>query len=173
MPALHYDIIDVMSFRGAAMYELLRHVRPVVLGSARVVDATVRDVGWTVGSRAVVEVLSARGPSTVPEVATQLTLARQNVQRQVDHLTRLGHVRSRANPAHRRSLLVMLTPAGRKAFDRIHAHEVAELALLAAECSDEELAVAGRVLAAVERDITLRARSADSHAAERGGRRTP
>jgi DNA-binding MarR family transcriptional regulator len=151
-----------MSGRSTQLYELLRHVRPLVLGSARVVEHLVRDLGWTVGARAVVEVLSERGPATVPEVAAQLSLARQNVQRQVDDLTRLGHVRSRANPAHRRSLLVELTPAGRRAFDHIHARELADLALLADECSDDEIAVATRVLAALERDIGARRTSGGS-----------
>jgi DNA-binding MarR family transcriptional regulator len=143
--------------RGGAVYEVLGHVRPLVLGSTRVVEARVREHGWTVGSRAVVELLSATGPATVPQLAAALSLARQNVQRVVDELVRLGHVRVAPNPAHRRSVLVELTHAGREAFDRIHAEELGELGTLAPECSRQELAVAARVLAALERDIRDRA----------------
>jgi DNA-binding MarR family transcriptional regulator len=148
-----------MSSRGSLVYDVLRHVRPMVLDSARIVEGRVRDLGWTVGSRAVVEVLSERGPATVPQVAAALTLARQNVQRRVDDLCRLGHARTIPNPRHRRSVLVELTPAGSEAFGRLHARELADLAPLAVDCSENELAVASRVLAALRRDIADRAGS--------------
>lgn len=157
--------------RGATVYGLLRHLRPIVLDSVRVVERLVHDLGWTVGSRAVVEALAERGSATVPQVAAELSLARQNVQRQVDELLRLGHVRTRPNPAHRRSVLLQLTPAGRKAFDRLHSSELTDLASLAGECTDEELAVAERVLAALERDIRVRAASEGRDARERHGER--
>ncbi len=93
-----------MSRRGSDIYALLQLVRPIVLNSARVVEGEVRALGWTVGSRAVMEVLCAEAPLTVPHVAARLSLARQNVQRQVDQLTRLGHLHATPNPAHRRSV---------------------------------------------------------------------
>jgi len=39
--------------RGAALYEVLRQVRPLVLNSARVVEASLRPEGLSVGLRAV------------------------------------------------------------------------------------------------------------------------
>ncbi len=128
-----------MSDRGAYIHELLRFVRPIVLSSARVVEAEVRALGWTVGSRAVMEVLVAEAPLTVPQVAARLSLARQNVQRHVDELTRLGHLQAISNPAHRRSVLVQPTAGGRAAFRAMHAHELADLADLASACTDEDL----------------------------------
>jgi len=142
--------------RGAAVYDVLLQVRPVVLGSARAVEADVRSLGWTVGSRAVVEVLTRIGPATVPSIAGELALARQNVQRHVDELAGLGHVRARENPAHRRSVLIELTAPGRTAFSRLHARELKTLSGMAAECSEEDLATAARVLAALDRDIRAR-----------------
>ncbi len=141
------------------MYDVLRHVRPVVLESTRVVDSRVRGLGWTVGSRAVAELLRTLGPMTVPQMAETLSLARQNVQRHVDELVRQRHARTLTNPAHRRSVLVDLTPAGVTAFDRLHAQEVVDLASLAAECTTEELATAARVLAAFGNDLRTRATS--------------
>lgn len=145
-----------MSDRGSVVYDLLRHVRPIVLSSARELEARVREVGWTVGSRAVVEVLAEMGPATVPQVAARLSLARQNVQRHIDELLPLGHAQTSPNPLHRRSVLVRLTPEGRDAFERIHARELEDLASLANACSDEELAVASHVLAVLDRDIRAR-----------------
>lgn len=146
-----------MNDRGSAIYEVLQQVRPLVLSSARAVEAHVRGLGWTVGSRAVVEVLVSIEPATVPQVAAQLSLARQNVQRHVDELLRLGHVRTTPNPAHRRSVLVQLTPAGQAAFDSVHARELEALAWLASTCSDDEVAAASKVLAALNRDIAAQA----------------
>lgn len=142
--------------RGVAVYGVLQHVRPVVLESTRVVESRVRDLGWTVGSRAVAELLTHRGPLTVPRLADELSLARQNVQRHVDELVGQGHARALPNPAHRRSVLIELTATGRAAFDRLHADELADLASLAGGCSDQELATAARVLAAIGRDLRAR-----------------
>ena len=143
-----------MSDRAAAVYGLLRHCRPIVLSSARVVESGVRDRGWTVGTRAVVEVLAEAGPLTVPQLASRLLLARQNIQRHVDDLIRLGHARSCPNPAHRRSVLIELTEPGLAAFREIRGSELQQLATLVVDCTDEELAIAERVLAALERDIS-------------------
>ena len=146
-----------MSQRGSSVYALLRMVRPIVLNSARVVEAEVRALGWTVGSRAVMEVLDAEGPLTVPQVAFRLSLARQNVQRHVDDLTRLGHVHAIFNPAHRRSVLIQPTAAGRRAFRMLHTRELRDLARIAPTCTDEDLRTAARVLAELNRDIAERA----------------
>ena len=89
---------------------LRRLVRPIVLNSARVVEAAVRPLGWTVGSRAVMDALDSEAPLTVPQIAFRLSLARQNVQRHVDELLRLDHLQATPNPAHRRSVLIQPTP---------------------------------------------------------------
>lgn len=162
-----YDIIVVMSpERGHAIYALLRHVRPIVLNSARVVEAQVRAVGWTVGTRAVVEVLAEHGPAPVPRIASALDLPRQAVQRHVDDLLELGHVETRPNPEHRRSRLIAVTSQGQEAFDHVRATELTDLRHLAADCTDDEVDAAIRVLAALDRDIRERA------AHRRGGQRT-
>jgi DNA-binding MarR family transcriptional regulator len=151
-----------MSRRGPDIYALLQLVRPIVLNSARVVEGEVRALGWTVGSRAVMEVLCAEAPLTVPQVAARLSLARQNVQRHVDQLTRLDHLHAIPNPAHRRSVLIHPTAAGRRAFGSLHARELLDLADLATTCSDQDLQTAGRVLKAFDVDIQERAAATEA-----------
>lgn len=151
----------MLSKRGAALYEILGHVRPLVLNSARVVEAALKPYGLTVGMRAVLEVLAEQGPSTVPAVAERLDLARQGVQRHVNDLTRLGCVEARPNPAHRRSVLIAMTPSGAALFGRIREQELRHLARMAEDCTEEEIAVAGKVLAALGRDV--RRRATDPH----------
>lgn len=148
---------EVMPTRAALVYDMLRLLRPLVLNSTRVVEERVRAEGWTVGMRAVVEVLAEGGDATVPAIGRRMDLPRQAVQRHVDDLVALGHVTPRPNPAHRRSVLIALTPAGQGAFGRVRASEFAELAGLAPECSATELRTAVRVLMALDRDVRAKA----------------
>ncbi|GIE36463.1 MarR family transcriptional regulator [Actinoplanes italicus] len=144
--------------RGAMLYDVLRHVRPLVLNSARVVEAALQGDGLTVGMRAVLEMLAEQGPLTVPDIAERLDLARQGIQRHVNDLMALGCVESRVNPAHRRSVLIATTGAGTALFARIRADELSRLDRMAAGCTDEEIATALRVLAALNHDVRTEAR---------------
>jgi DNA-binding MarR family transcriptional regulator len=146
-----------MLARGAALYEVLRHVRPLVLNSARVVEAALRPEGLSVGTRAVLEVLAEHGPATVPAIGDRLDLARQGVQRHVNDLLRLGYVESQPNPAHRRSVLIVLTGSGTEVIGRIRDDELRQLATLAPDCTEQEIATAAKVLAALSRDVRRRA----------------
>ncbi len=150
-----------MSDRGAQIYSLVSLTRPIVLGSARVVEAETRALGWTVGSRAVMEVLAAQAPQTVPQISSRLSLARQNVQRHVDELVRRGDLRATANPAHRRSVLIEPTAQGRSRFRSLHDGELADLAGLVPACSQRDLETATRVLKALSDDIRRRASNPD------------
>ena len=155
-----------MSPRADLVHEVLRHLRPLVLSSARVVEAGVRGVGWTVGSRAVVEVLREAGAATVPDIARRMDLPRQAVQRHVNDLATLGHVEQRTNPAHRRSVLIALTPDGAATFDRVRTRELRDLETLAAGCSTADLRTAAHVLAVLDRDVRARAAQVKSERSE-------
>jgi DNA-binding MarR family transcriptional regulator len=139
--------------RGARIYDVLRETRPLVLNSARVVEAALRDDGISVGMRAVLEVLATAGPLTVPGIAHRLDLARQGIQRHVDDLAARGLVTAQTNPAHRRSVLVHLTDAGTALFGRVHDDELARLDTIATDCGDDEIAAALKVLRALNRDV--------------------
>jgi DNA-binding MarR family transcriptional regulator len=152
-----HDIIVVMFDRGTALYQVLRHVRPLTLNSARVVEAALRPEGLSVGMRAVLEILAEHGPAPVPALGERLDLARQGVQRHVNDLLALGFVEARQNPAHRRSVLIALTAAGGEVIERIRAAELRELAGLALDCTDAEIATAARVLQSLSRDVRQRA----------------
>jgi DNA-binding MarR family transcriptional regulator len=144
--------------RGTMLYDVLRHVRPLVLNSARVVEAALHGDGLTVGMRAVLEMLAEHGPMTVPDIADRLDLARQGIQRHVNDLITLDCVEPRTNPAHRRSALIATTAAGAELFARIRAGELARLDRMATGCTDEEIATALRVLDALNRDVRTEAR---------------
>lgn len=143
--------------RGAALYEVLRHVRPLVLNSARAVEAALRPEGLSVGMRAVLEVLAEHGPAPVPALGDRLDLARQGVQRHVNDLLALGYVESRPNPAHRRSVVIALTRTGGEVIGRVRDDELRQLAGLAPDCTLQEIATAAKVLRSLSRDVRRRA----------------
>lgn len=76
-------------------------------------------------------VLQAAGDrTTVPDIARQLGLQRQSVQRVADELVQAGLAHYEDNPHHRRSRLLVTTVAGRAtlaAIQRAHRDWVAEL----------------------------------------------
>ena len=146
-----------MSARGSALYDVLRHVRPLLLNSARVVEASLRPEGLSVGTRAVLEILAEHGATPVPAIGHRLDLARQGVQRHVNDLLALGYVTARPNPAHRRSVLIALTPAGTEVIARVRDDELRQLAGLAQDCTSAEIATAAKVLRSLSRDVRRRA----------------
>jgi DNA-binding MarR family transcriptional regulator len=64
--------------------------------------------------------IAAVGPLTVPQIARRLGVSRQNVQRVANDLAAAGMATFRQNPDHKSSPLLDLTPAGRRALDRIN-----------------------------------------------------
>jgi DNA-binding MarR family transcriptional regulator len=143
--------------RGRALYDVLRHVRPLTLNSARVVEASVKPRGLSVGMRAVLEILAEHGAAAVPAIADRLDLARQGVQRHVDDLVRLGYVETQPNPAHRRSVLIILTAPGAELIHQVRGDELRHLDAMAQDCTAEEVAAAVKVLRALNRDVRRRA----------------
>ena len=75
-----------MTTRVVLVYAVVRLARPITLNSARVDDAGLRELGLTVGMRAVLEVLVEDGPLTTPNVARRLDVSRQATQRLVNEL---------------------------------------------------------------------------------------
>lgn len=72
-------------------------------------------------------------PLTVAEVAREIGVTRQSVQRIADVLVDRGLAEHRPNPAHRRANLLTPTPAGRAAIRRIVPQHAVFTRRLAAE----------------------------------------
>jgi DNA-binding MarR family transcriptional regulator len=76
-------------------------------------------VGQTAGKVSLMRSVYEEGPQGVAQIARARPVARQGVQRMADELAADGLVEFAANPAHLRSRLVRLTPAGRKLLESI------------------------------------------------------
>lgn len=134
--------------RGAehALYDVIRHVRPLHRYLARAVEDRLAGTGVTVPMRALLERLLEAGPETVPQAGRALLLPRQFVQRTADAAEAEALLASRPNPAHRRSPLLELTPRGRLAIERIKAREEAVLREVARELTRKDIDAALRVV---------------------------
>lgn len=62
----------------------------------------------------------AKAPLTVPQIARNMGLTRQAVQRTVDELTKAGHLIQQENPAHKRSSIFSLSDTGSSLFSSIN-----------------------------------------------------
>jgi DNA-binding MarR family transcriptional regulator len=102
-----------------------------------------------IAQRAVLESLHRDGAATVPALARARPVSRQHIQALVNALREAGLVETRPNPAHRRSPLVALTPAGRRRFLAMRARERRALATRRLPASDAEMRGAARVLRAL------------------------
>jgi DNA-binding MarR family transcriptional regulator len=76
---------------------------------------------WGGGTWGFLRSLAREGPRTVPALARARPVARQRIQRIADELAAEGLVAFVANPRHKRSRLVRLTPKGETAFAALDA----------------------------------------------------
>ncbi len=81
-------------------------------------DDLTRDLGLTSARWQVLGAL-ADGPLTAAQIARNMGLKRQSVQRLVDVLTEQGILLFEDNPHHRRAKLVRLSEAGQRKYERI------------------------------------------------------
>ncbi|MGS0683637.1 MarR family winged helix-turn-helix transcriptional regulator [Nakamurella sp. GG22] len=131
---------------GPRIAEIYSVVGPLYRRAFRTVEAAQHIEGASVGVRAVLEVLFARGPMTVPQIGRGLTLSRQFVQRMVNDALDRSWVRTLPNPAHQRSSLIQLTTDGQRTIEAIVQREHAVLAQLSGDLTDDDVDTTLRVL---------------------------
>ncbi|ANS79431.1 Transcriptional regulator, MarR family [Serinicoccus hydrothermalis] len=119
---------------------------PVYRRVARIVERDQEVMGMSVGVRAVLDQLRQEGDLPVPAMAREQALSRQFVQRMVNDAQDAGFVRLVDNPAHRRSRLVQLTPAGAQAIEAVHEREQGLLRAVGGDLTGPELDATLRVL---------------------------
>lgn len=106
-------------------------------------DRLARPLGLTAARWQVLgSVAGLRQPAPVAHVAREMGLARQSVQRLVDHLVEKGLLAYQENPHHRRAPVVVMTTRGQQAFDGLTARQVPWVNELARGMSPREVDVA-------------------------------
>ncbi len=120
-------------------------VGPLYRRAQRKVEQDVVAEGLSVGVRAVLSMLHGHGPMTVPQMGRAQALSRQFVQRMVNEAAARDLVETTPNPAHKRSSLIRLTPAGRTVIDAALDRERATLSQIG-DLTEAEVAACLRVL---------------------------
>lgn len=122
---------------------------------AEISDQSVADIALTASTRAILEHLLERGSQTVPQIASEKHIRRQSVQALVDRLLSLGFVRSAANPAHKKSNLIELTPEGRVIFEQVRQRELLLLRELGKGLDQSEMQKVADGLDAFKHQLTF------------------
>jgi DNA-binding MarR family transcriptional regulator len=148
------DAPPVRTPAGDALTDLVMQVVRLIRDFTAAGEALARPAGQTLARWLVLEAVQD-GPATVAQIAREMHLARQGVQRLADVLVRDGLAVYEANPAHRRAKLLRLTSEGRSALRTVQAAQRTWADALGAELGEAELrqasAVLNRVLDAVRR----------------------
>jgi DNA-binding MarR family transcriptional regulator len=139
---------------GDALTDLVMQVVRLIRDFTAAGEALARPAGQTLARWLVLEAVQDQ-PATVAQIARDMHLARQGVQRLADVLVRDGLAVYEPNPAHRRAKLLRLTAEGRSALRTVQAAQRAWADALGAELGETDLrqasAVLDRVLDAVRR----------------------
>lgn len=138
-----------MSARYSALESLFGEIRVLFHRLGAAVDDLHLDLKISAGERGVLEGLSRHGPRTVPAMARARPVSRQHIQTIVNGLLDRGLVRYDENPAHKRSQLVLLSPAGEKIIGEIKKRERRLLTKAGFPVTVKELEAAVNTLRAV------------------------
>ncbi|ARF53064.1 MarR family transcriptional regulator [Streptomyces gilvosporeus] len=131
---------------GRRLTEVFALVGPLYRRVQRKVEQAEPIEGLSVGVRAVLDLLLAHGPMTVPQMGRAQALSRQFVQRMVNDAATRQLVEITPNPAHQRSSLIQLTDDGRAAITAVTTREHALLRQVGGDLTDAELTACKRVL---------------------------
>jgi DNA-binding MarR family transcriptional regulator len=101
------------------------------------------------GLRGILRRLNKLGEQTVPQMARDRSVSRQNVQMLVNQLAEDGYVEFVKNPAHKRSPFVRLTAAGKKAVEAMNRREEKLFSKTGIGVSDETMREAAETLSLV------------------------
>lgn len=141
---------------GEALEQVIRLVRASFHRLKIAGEELHRHLGVTTAMRCVLKDLVETGEQTVPQIARAKSVSRQHIQSLADSLVAARLVEFRPNPAHRRSLLLDLTPHGRSVFAAMQRAEAPVLSGIAAGLPDADLAATRRVLAALNAALERR-----------------
>jgi len=135
-----------MNSKARSLYDVIRQIRPAFRNISKVVEIRSELFGLTIGTRATLEILYEHGKQTVPEMAAQLEVERQYIQRCTNELIKAAHVEKLQNPAHKRSYLYTLTPQGKDVFSALKQAETKILGEISTHLSPAEIEGAIKVM---------------------------
>lgn len=139
---------------GERLHGLLRELSQVAGALERMAEAIHLATGLSSTQRFVLYSLQTTGPTTVPELAFQRGISRQALQKVVDALKDAGYLTLSANPRHKRSLLLRITPGGAAVLQQALEQEYALIGQLALNIEASDIDTVRRVLAELNRAMS-------------------
>ncbi len=127
-------------------YELIWKVRRTFRAMASFSDDILEPFSISAAERAAMEFVHAWGPMSVPDLARNFHVSRQNIQIRVNGLLKRGLMEKRANPAHKKSALIALTAEGAALFAKVRETEKAVVNTLFKDIDDDEIRGASATL---------------------------
>jgi DNA-binding MarR family transcriptional regulator len=137
---------------GIALSQLTVQILRLATHLNAIGDALAQPAGHT-SARWQVLAAADHAPSTVAEIARELGLARQSVQRVADVLAGEAFITYEDNPNHQRAKLVHLTASGRRSLRQIQAAQIAWANALGARLSERDMVNASKVLDALQSSL--------------------
>jgi DNA-binding MarR family transcriptional regulator len=135
--------------------------RLLVSGDELVADLGLTSARWQVlGAMALSPV-----PLSVAQIARNMGLTRQAVQRLANEMQADGLVRFAPNPHHQRAKLVLLTTTGKTAFAKVMNRQGAWASQLAGRVNAKQIETAAAVLRTIRERLDDRADNGDDNAA--------
>lgn len=122
-------------------YQVTWLIRRLFRAMAQNTTDRLADLNLTAADRAVLEFLYRNGSLTVPDIASRYQVTRQHVQVTANGLLARKLIRSKSNPAHKRSLLLALTAKGQKLFERIKQNDLEVLDAIFADLKRDEIKI--------------------------------
>lgn len=136
-----------------ALEELINELRLLMNQVVQTAERLHADESVTLAMRAVLEFLHRNGSAAVPDIARQRRVTRQHIQVIVNDLLAASLVTLEANPRHKRSSLIALTPEGSATIARMrdrerHYFDAIDLGVTAAELDSS-----ARTMAAIRKAL--------------------
>jgi DNA-binding MarR family transcriptional regulator len=152
------DILDAVTDLVLETFRL--NGRLLVTGDALIADLGLTSARWQVlGAMALSPV-----PLSVAQIARNMGLTRQAVQRLVNEMERDGLVQFAPNPHHQRAKLVLLSSQGKTAFAAAMRRQGPWADDLATGLSGKQIATAAATLRSIRQRLEERTEDGDSNA---------
>lgn len=111
---------------------------------------------WGGGAFGFMRSLALLGPLTVPQIAQMRPTSRQRMQRLADELAAEGLVEFTANPKHRRSKLVQLTPKGDARYRELNARLLSIASTMGITLGQSDIRKTTEIVRQLSNDVNAR-----------------
>ena len=146
----------IVNGKAEAIADLLLEVAQCFFRIRAVGQRTGLVTSWGGGAFGFMRSLALVGPLTVPQIAERRPTSRQRMQRLADERAAEGLVEFVANPKHRRSKLVQLTPKGDAHYRELNARFLAIASTMGGGLGETDIRRTTEIVRRLSEDVKAR-----------------